>query len=151
VKPVSRSGWAPAVALAAMLGGCGHMAEMETQARILAEPACTDFFFPIYFADKSDQLSLPARALILHAGRHAHAHGCEVAEVQVVGLADDNGPADARLELSRKRAHLVAEALMAAGLPPAEFQLSPLGAAAPPPRPDAPLKRRADVYIRFVH
>jgi outer membrane protein OmpA-like peptidoglycan-associated protein len=148
---MSKSGWAPwtVLALAAVLGGCGHMSEMETQVRILAEPACTDFFFPIYFANRSDRLSLPARALILHAGRHAR--GCEVAQVQVVGLADDNGPADARLALSRQRARHVAEALMAAGLPPAQFQLSPLGDAAPAPRPDAPLKRRADVYIRFVH
>ena len=76
---------------------------------------------------------------------------CMVAQVQVTGLADERGPADARLELSRQRARHVAEALMQAGLPPAEFQMSPLGDAAPAQRPDAPLKRRADVFVRVVH
>lgn len=132
------------------LGGCARISEVETQARILSEPSCTDFFFPIYFADRSDALSLPASALIASAGRHAHAHGCQVAQVQVIGVADDDGPTDARHELSRRRAHRVAEALMAAGLPPAEFQESPLGEGAPAPAPNAPLKRRADVFIRFV-
>jgi outer membrane protein OmpA-like peptidoglycan-associated protein len=137
------------VAVLMALGGCAQMAEVETRARIMAEPACTDFFFPIYFADRSDKLSFAARGVIANAGRHAR--GCQVAQVQVIGLADETAPKDAKLDLSRQRAQHVADALMAAGLPPADFQLSPLGKDAPPPRPDAPLKRRADVFIRFVH
>lgn len=131
------------------LGGCAQMSEMETAARIMAEPVCSDFFFPIYFAPQADDLSVAARAVIANAGRHAK--GCPVAQVQVVGLAEERGPPADRLDLSRRRARRVAEALMAAGLPPAEFELSPLGKDAPPPRPDAPLRRRADVYVRFMH
>ena len=155
VKRMSKSSRAPWTALAlvgvvtGVLGGCARVTEMETLARIVAEPACTDFFFPIYFADRSDQLSFAARGLIADAGRHAR--GCPVAQVQVVGVADPDGPADGRLELLRQRGRHVAEALMAAGLPPTEFQLSPLGDAAPPPLPGAPLKRRADIFVRCVH
>ena len=152
VKRMSASPWtalALAGVLAGCLGGCARMTEMETRARILAEPACTDFFFPIYFADGSDQLSFAARGLIADAGRHAH--GCPVAQVQVVGLAAPDGPPEGPLELSRQRARHVADALTAAGLPAAEFQLSPLGDAAPPPLPNARPKRRTDVFVRFVH
>ena len=142
----------PAVFLGALaLAGCGHVSGLETQARILSEPPCTDFFFPIYFADKSADLSGPARRVIGNAGRHAK--GCQIDKVEVTGLADYDGPADANLDLSRERARKVAEALEAAGLPEAEFHLSALGEAGAVTASGkaAPLRRRADVYIRFVH
>lgn len=142
------SGLAAVVVLTA-LAGCAQVSEVETQARIMAQPACSDFFFPIYFADRSDQLSAAARGVIDNAGRHAR--GCMLAQVQVVGLADDKGPQDARLALSRQRARHVAEALTAAGLSPTDFQLSPLGEGAPSPAANAPLRRRADVFVRFMH
>jgi len=125
------------------LAGCGPVSGLETRARILSEPPCTDFFFPIYFADRSSEISVAARRVIGDAGKHAE--GCRNPKVEVVGLADpgeQDGPA-----ISRERAKHLAEALAAVGLPPANYQPNPLGAGAPA----TPERRRADVFIRYQH
>lgn len=131
------------IAAGAALAGCGQVSGLETQARILSEPPCTDFFFPIYFGSRSAEITSAARRVIRNAGRHAQ--GCSGPRVEVVGLADPKGEAGSTL--SRERARRVAEALQAAGLPPASFQPNPLGGNAPP----GPERRRADVFIRFEH
>jgi outer membrane protein OmpA-like peptidoglycan-associated protein len=127
-----------------LLAGCGQVSGLETQARILSEPPCTDFFFPIYFGSRSADVTAAARRVVGNAGRHAQ--GCAAPSVEVVGLADPQ--AEAGSALSRERARHVAEALRAAGLPEPTFQLNPLG-------PDAPElsveRRRADVFVRFQH
>jgi len=134
---------AAALAAGAVLAGCGPVSGLETQARILSEPPCTDFFFPVYFGARSAEITSAAARVIRNAGRHAQ--GCQGPRVEVVGLADPGQPGPA--DLSRRRAQHLAGALDAAGLPPAVFQPSPLGPGAPPP-PDG---RRADVFIRFQH
>ena len=130
------------LALGLALAGCGPVSGLETQARILSEPPCTDFFFPVYFGDRSAELTAAARRVIRNAGRHAD--GCRVARVDVVGLADPReggqGP-----ELSRERARRLAEALTVVALPPASFQPNSLGVTAEP----TPARRRADVFIRY--
>lgn len=131
------------VAAGAVLAGCGQVSGLETQARILSEPPCTDFFFPIYFAARSAEITRPALRVIRNAGRHAD--GCRGPMVEVVGLADPGQQAGSAL--SRERARSLAEALQAAGLPSPGFQPNPLGAGAPP----GPERRRADVFIRFQH
>jgi outer membrane protein OmpA-like peptidoglycan-associated protein len=119
------------------------MSGLETQARILAEPPCTDFFFPVYFAARSAEVSPAAAKVIRNAGRQAQ--GCRGPSVEVVGVADPgNGAGPA---LSRERGRRLAEALEAAGLPAARFQANSLGGAARP----APERRRLDVFIRFQH
>jgi outer membrane protein OmpA-like peptidoglycan-associated protein len=139
-----------ALAAAGLLTGCGSMSGLETRARILSEPPCTDFFFPIYFADRSAELSKAAQGVIANAGKHAQ--GCQTAEVRVLGLADFNGAAQDNLDLSRQRARKVAAALAMAGLPKASFQLDAIGdARLPAGQKDAPLRRRADVFIKFQH
>ncbi len=131
-------------AAGAVLAGCGQVSGLETGARILSEPPCTDFFFPIYFGSRSADVTPAAQRVIRNAGRHAQ--GCSGPRVEVVGLADPQG--DAGSALSRQRAQHIAQALQAAGLPQATFQANPLG-------PDAPQstveRRRADVFIRFMH
>ncbi len=137
-------------AAAGLLAGCGSMSGLETRARILSEPPCTDFFFPIYFADRSAELSKAAEGVIVNAGQHAQ--GCQIAQVQVQGLADFTGAPQDNLDLSRQRARKVAAALAKAGLPAATFQLDALGdSRAPSEKPNAPLRRRADVFIKFQH
>ena len=115
----------------------------ETGARILSEPPCTDFFFPIYFGSRSAEVTPAAQRVIRNAGRHAQ--GCSGPRVEVVGLADPQSEAGSAL--SRERALHMAQALQAAGLPQPSFQPNPLG-------PDAPVltveRRRADVFIRFA-
>jgi hypothetical protein len=140
------------------LCGCGQVASLESRARILSEPACTDFFFPIYFARDSADLSRPAQTEIAGAGRHTA--GCMVAQVTVVGLpanpppsgpglGESEGPAP---DLAHERARRLAQALIGAGLPEPVFQISPFGAAGAAAQ-GAPGqgRRRADVYIRFQH
>jgi outer membrane protein OmpA-like peptidoglycan-associated protein len=125
-----------------VLAGCGQLSGLETQARILSEPPCTDFFFPIYFASRSADVTTAARRVIGNAGRHAQ--GCSGPRVEVVGLADPQDQAGSAL--SKERARHVAEALQAAGLPQPSFQPNPLGPNAPEVSVE---RRRADVFIRF--
>jgi outer membrane protein OmpA-like peptidoglycan-associated protein len=125
-----------------LLAGCGQVSGLETEARVLSEPPCTDFFFPLYFGSRAADLTPAARRVINNAA--GHARGCSGPRVEVVGLADPQGPAGSAL--SKERGRHVAEALQAAGLPAPSFQLNPLG-------PDAPEtaveRRRADVFVRF--
>ncbi len=138
-----------AFAAATVLAGCGSVSGLETRARILSEPPCTDFFFPIYFADRSSALSKPAVKVVDNAGRHAS--GCTVASVEVIGLADYKGSTGDNLVLSRERAQHVAEALQRAGLPAPVFHLTALGETGSAANGTAvPLRRRADVFIRFA-
>jgi outer membrane protein OmpA-like peptidoglycan-associated protein len=143
VAAFGRLGTGAALAAAGVvLAGCGPVSGLETEARILAEPPCTDFFFPIYFGSRSSELTPAAERVIRSAGRHAQ--DCRGIKVDVVGLPAPQGAAGS--VLSRERAQHLAAALQGAGLPPADFQASPLG-------PDAPSieRRRADVFVRFQH
>ena len=88
-------------------------------------PSCAHVKFPIYFARASDVLSDPAHQAII-AGA-AEVKGCRVKEVDVFGLADMDGPAGRNLELSRRRAQVVAQALAASGFPPPLFDVKGLG------------------------
>jgi outer membrane protein OmpA-like peptidoglycan-associated protein len=124
-----------------MLASCGPVSGLETEARILAEPACTDFFFPIYFGSRSAEVTAPAERVIRSAGRHAQ--DCQGTKVEVEGLPEPEGVSGS--DLSRERARHLADALKAAGLPPAGFQPNPLGPNAPP----GIERRRADVFVRF--
>jgi hypothetical protein len=103
------------------------VSDLETRARIHAEPVCTDVFFPVYFPNGSAELTAAARRVIAENGGHARA--CVLAGVDVVGLPDARDGADPRLALPRERARRLGEALTAAGLPPTAFRLSPLGEA----------------------
>jgi len=135
------------LAAAAALGGCGGAA---TRLQIATVPRCTDFFFPVYFAGRSAELTPAATKVIANAG--AHSAGCKLASVEVVGLADYRGPAEPNFELSRQRAARVADALAKAGLPAPTFKISAIGEAGAY-RADGtpkPLRRRADVTIRFM-
>jgi outer membrane protein OmpA-like peptidoglycan-associated protein len=132
------------------LAACGQVSGLETEARILASPPCTDFFFPVYFADGSSEVSPAALRVIRNAGRQAE--GCRDPKVAVVGLADPGADpgADAAAAgppLSRQRARRLAAALRASGLPAAGFQADALGGAARP----TPQRRRVDVFVRFEH
>jgi outer membrane protein OmpA-like peptidoglycan-associated protein len=132
------------VTAGAVLAGCGQVSGLETQARILAEPPCTDFFFPIYFGSRSAEVTPAARRVISNAGHHAQ--GCSGPTIEVVGLFDPQGEAGSAL--SKERARRIAEALEAAGLPQPSFQPNPLGPNAPELSVE---RRRADVFIRFQH
>jgi outer membrane protein OmpA-like peptidoglycan-associated protein len=135
------------LAAGAGLAGCGSVSGLETQARILSQPSCSDFFFPVYFGGRSTDVSRAARHTMGAAALRSR--GCRFDQVKVVGLPDPTAPVDAKLEVSRERARHVAEALKAAGFPDPVFQLSPLGeAGANLPSTQTP-RKRADVYVKF--
>jgi peptidoglycan-associated lipoprotein len=137
---------AAVLALAMALSGCGA----ATRLQIASAPRCTDFFFPVYFADRSAELTPQAAKVIAKAGDHSA--GCKPASVKVVGLADYKGPAEPNFELSRRRAEQMAAALVKAGLPEPTFQISAIGEAGAYKEDGTPkpLRRRADVTIRFM-
>ncbi len=116
-------GVAMAGALGAMVAGCAT-APRPVAVRATT-PVCADVNFPIYFAKGSDKLSDPARQAIL-AGA-AQVKACKVSEVDVLGLADVDGPAAANQDLSRRRASIVAQTLIAAGMPAPLFDVEGLG------------------------
>ena len=134
-----------------LLAGCARPpAPKPAPAVAVAAPApiCNDFSFPIYFETGSDQLSTAAMQVVSESAERVR--GCDVTEVQLLGLADASGTARANLELSRRRAASVAAALAAAGLPQPAFDIGAagqVGAVAPGGKPE-PLRRRTEVVIR---
>jgi outer membrane protein OmpA-like peptidoglycan-associated protein len=123
----SISAWARGAALAGLVGAvaAGCATAPRPIAVRAAAPVCADVNFPIYFAKGSDTLSEPAHQAIL-AGA-AQVKTCKVSEVDVLGLADVDGPAAANQALSRRRASTVAQALIAAGMPAPLFDVEGLG------------------------
>jgi outer membrane protein OmpA-like peptidoglycan-associated protein len=74
-----------------------------------------------------------------------------VASVDVLGLSDAVGAADANLELSKRRAQSVTAALTAAGLPAGEFRVGAAGQAGAVTADGKarPLRRRVDVVLHL--
>ncbi|MGC1301927.1 MAG: OmpA family protein [Caulobacteraceae bacterium] len=103
--------------------------------------------FPIYFAEYSDQLTVSAQKVLSTVA--SQVRGCRIGYVSVLGLTDTKGaPAD-NLELSKRRANVVAAALQSAGLPAPKFEIrgiGEVGALGPDGRP-VPLHRKTEVAI----
>jgi outer membrane protein OmpA-like peptidoglycan-associated protein len=144
--------WARGFALAGLVGAIasGCATAPHPVAVGSAAPVCADVNFPIYFAKGSDQLSEPAHQAIL-AGA-AEVKACTVSEVDVLGLADLDGPAAANQALSRRRASIVAQALIAAGMPAPLFDVEGLGQAGARTAHGrrALLQRKAEVDIHIA-
>lgn len=140
--------WSLAAGAAAVLvSGCTSMPGARERL-VKSPPRCADQTVQIYFEPDSAELTREGKMVIHNAA--AYAVGCRVASVEVVGLADAAGAPDASLELSKRRASAVADALAANGLPPAEFKVGAAGqAGAVTPGGKAPLRRRTDVTLRL--
>lgn len=112
-------------------------------------PVCQDVSIPIYFEPDAAQLTPDGRRVI--AIQAAEAKRCKVESVRVVGLADAAGDPAANLELSRARAASVTDALVKAGLPPAEFDLAAVGQAGSITADGKvqPVRRRADITLKL--
>lgn len=112
---------------------------MPKAPRMAPAAACADFSFPIYFRDKSDVLTTPARELILQSAVFASA--CPLSDIKVVGL-DSEGP-----DLSRKRADAVSRALAEGGYPQTGHGIL----AAEPVGDGELLVSKAEVYVHFAN
>lgn len=126
--------------------GMGRGVERST---VVAAPSCQDFTFPIYFETGADQPT--AAALQVMDDNAARVRACSVAQVTVTGLADAEGSAAQNLDLSRRRAAVVAQALAARGYPTPGFEVGAAGeAGATGPRGAAtPMRRVTQVSVRF--
>jgi outer membrane protein OmpA-like peptidoglycan-associated protein len=141
-----------AAAIAVAVAGLGACSTIQTaRERLVRAPErCVDQTVQIYFEPNAAEVTAEGRAVIREAANAAR--GCQVARVDVLGLADATGASDANLELSKRRAQSVTAALAAVGLPDAEFQVAAVGEAGAetPAGQAAPLRRRADVVLRMT-
>lgn len=138
---------ATVLVLAGVAAGCTTV--RNARDRIVKPTAlCEDATVQIYFEPESAQVTREGRAVIGQAA--AMARGCRVDKVTVTGLADAAGAPAANLELSKRRAASVTQALGATGLPAAEFDLQAAGqTGAVTPDGVAPLRRRADIRLEL--
>jgi outer membrane protein OmpA-like peptidoglycan-associated protein len=130
------------------LSACATM--KSARDRIVRAPArCTDQTVQIYFEPDSALVTKEGRAVLNLAAKDSH--GCKVTGVDVLGLADSVGAPDANLELSKRRAQAVTEALATAGLPNAEFKMAAAGQAGAVNSQGDPrlLRRRTDVVLHL--
>jgi outer membrane protein OmpA-like peptidoglycan-associated protein len=134
----------------AAMAGCSTPG-FKNRSDLVVEPsACTEKRFEVYFADSEARLTEPARQAIGMTA--AQLQGCEIRKVQVLGLADARGGAEANLTLSQRRAVAVAEALTAAGWPAPVFDVEAAGDAGAVAEGGVrePMRRRTEVLIDAV-
>jgi outer membrane protein OmpA-like peptidoglycan-associated protein len=86
---------------------------------LLALSACSLFgpsgpHYVVFFQERSAQLDAPARGVIAQVARRANAE--PAAPVEVRGYTDSAGSPQADVSLSRERAQVVADALVAHGV-----------------------------------
>lgn len=108
----------------ALIGGCESVPKVHMPA-LFSPPTCTDFAVAIYFEPQSAVVTPEAKALIRSAA--AHARRCQVAGIDVVGLADAAGAPAANLQLSKDRAAAVTAALAERGLEHVDINTTAVG------------------------
>lgn len=143
--------YAAVAALSAAMALAGCASVRDARDRIVKPQArCADVTVQIYFEPDSAEVTSEGRAVLRAAA--AQAKACKVEAVSVLGLADAAGAPGGNLELSQRRADAVAQALAAAGLPPAAFDTSAAGQAGSITRSGdtRPLRRRADVTLKLA-
>jgi peptidoglycan-associated lipoprotein len=135
------------LAAALVVAGCTTVRNARDRI-VKAPPVCEDMTVQIYFEPESAQISRDGRMVLGEAA--GQAHRCRVDRVTVTGLADAAGAPLANLELSKRRAAAVTQALASTGLPAAEFDLQAAGqSGAVTPAGVTPLRRRADVRLEL--
>jgi len=114
------------VAASSLIAGCETMnSRPHIDHAASQRVVCTDTPFTIYFERGSDQLTATARQAIAYAA--AQVKGCKLGEVEVLGLSGAEGQQPQNLELARRRANVVAQALTGAGLPSPVYDVQALG------------------------
>ena len=129
------------------LAGCS-LAPTLQRSDIVAEPsACMAKRFEVYFDEGQARLTETARQAIGLTATQLQ--GCRIEKVQVIGLADASGAANANQSLSERRAVAVAEALRAAGWPEPAFDVGAVGdeGATTASGVNEPMRRRTEVLV----
>lgn len=139
------------LAIAAVAGGMLAMGAcatpMSREAVVTGESPCVPVRFDVYFRENEARLTEAAEQTVAAAAEVLRT--CEVRRVQVLGLADATGAAEANLSLSQQRARTVAQALNASGLPAPVFDVAAAGDAGATTAAGAaePLRRRTEVIV----
>lgn len=100
------------------VGGCyDHYLTISRvhEARLLRS-ACETIRRQVYFASNASALDATSLEIIEDVVRHVRRDACNVSRVSVVGHTDTSGAAARNLELSRDRAGVVRDALVARGI-----------------------------------
>lgn len=150
--PIRKTAAINLAALGLLVVGLSACATVKSRDRIVRAPSnCSDQTVQIYFQSYSAEVTREGRAVLNLTAKDSQAR-CRVTAVEVLGLADAAGAPGANLELSKKRAQAVTDALTAAGLPAAEFKLTAAGdSGAVNAKGDARLlRRRADVVLHLA-
>lgn len=145
---MTKSAMAASLAVAVGVSGCAGLG--SGRERVVTTPkVCQDLTVPVYFEPNQAAITREGRRVI--AAGAAQARGCNVDAVRVLGLADAAGDPLSNLELSRRRAASVADAVRKAGLPAAEFEVAAAGQAGSLNKDGerAPVRRRADVTLKL--
>jgi peptidoglycan-associated lipoprotein len=147
MSAIDRSLRGLALALMALAAGCATAPKLQRSSIEQAPPVCQKFTVSIYFEPDSDQLTDEGRAVISQAA--GTAQGCQVDQIEVLGLADAAGAPGANLALSQRRAETVTLALTRVGLPTQALQVAAAGQAGSvtPAGETRPLRRRADIVM----
>ena len=142
-------GLAGVMALSACAQVGGAVRRVTNRGQVVAQPVCRDFNFAIYFQPGSDRITREALQVINDSS--ARLGACKVQKVEVTGLADADGPGQRNLELSRRRALTVTQALSTRGFPTPTFDIDAAGEAGASQGQTAdPLRRRTEVNVRFA-
>lgn len=145
---MTRTAIAAGLALMLALGGCASPKSPRDKI-VKAPKVCQDMTLPVYFEPNDAVITREGRRVI--AAGAAQAKGCSVDAVRVLGLADAAGDPAANMELSKKRAASVADAIQRAGLPAAEFEVAAAGQAGSVTSEGEvrPVRRRADITLKL--
>jgi outer membrane protein OmpA-like peptidoglycan-associated protein len=137
-----------AILLLLGVGGCASTPTTRDQI-VKSTPRCVDQTVQIYFEPESSEITKEGHAVLRAAAQQSKP--CKVTSVDVLGLADSSGAADASLEVSKRRAQAVTAALTAAGLPVGEFKVAAAGQAGSTTADgrSRPLRRRADIVLHL--
>ncbi|MDB5470786.1 MAG: flagellar motor protein MotB [Caulobacter sp.] len=108
---------------------------------------CEDVNVAIYFEPASAVIGREGKAVL--RGAAGQAKGCTVDRVDVTGLADSVGSAEANMKLSEQRATAVTKTLNGYGLKDVRVAAVGDSGALTPAGTAAPLRRRAEVILRL--
>jgi peptidoglycan-associated lipoprotein len=137
------------VAAALALSGCSTVQTARERIVRYVSP-CENQTVQIYFEEGQAEVTPESRQVIAQAAQVAR--GCRVDRVTVMGLADAAGDPNANMELSRRRAQSVTEALAAAQLPAAQYEVTAVGqtGSVTAAGRTAPMRRRADIVLHMA-
>jgi peptidoglycan-associated lipoprotein len=133
--------------LCALLGACASTKEAKVAAPAPALTHCGPQQMVFYFGSWDTTLNdLSQKEITLVQKKLA---GCSIDAVRIVGMAGAPGDEEANMEVSRKRAETVADALAAGGWPRDRFAIEVRGEAGATTSDglDKPMRRRAEVSV----